>query len=98
MMLVSENYLYSKFSRDSFAKKAILDQSKLVTLIITTQSIIDYRASIFNLMTSFVQNDLFYEQLSFGVSLANILLFTLIAFRLFCKLRALEEYALSKRC
>jgi hypothetical protein len=98
MMLVSQNYLYRKFSNDPFARKLILDQSKLVTSVITTQSIADYRASIFNLMTSFVENDLFYERLSFGVSMANILVFTLIALRLFCKLRALEEYALEKRC
>lgn len=98
MMIVSQNYLYRKFSSDPFAKQTILDQSELVSSVVTSQSITDYRASIFNLMTSFVQNDAFYERLSFGVSLANILVFTLIFLMIFRKLRALEEYALSKRC
>jgi hypothetical protein len=60
MMLVSESYLYKKFSSDSFARKMIMDQAKLITPVITIQSITDYRASIFNLMTSFVQNGIYY--------------------------------------
>lgn len=41
-------------------KQNALDQSMNVIPIQTTQSTVDYRISIVNLMTSFVTDDIFY--------------------------------------
>lgn len=90
MMLVTDSYLYRQFGNDPFVKANVLDSAKQVIPVFAIQSITDYRISIFNLMNSFVQNDIYYEQLSFGISLANILLFVLIALRIFFKLRQIE--------
>jgi hypothetical protein len=94
MVLARDNYLYQKFSGDPFMRTTALDQAKLTTPVIYSQSVTDFRVSIFNLMTTFVQNDIYFEQLSFGISLANTLIFILIALRLFWKLRQIELYAL----
>jgi hypothetical protein len=97
-MLAADSYLYQKFSNDPFMQKTVLDDAKLLTPVITSQSITDYRLAIFNLMTSFVQDDLYYQQLALAVSLANLLIFLLPALRMLSRLRQAEEYALEKRC
>lgn len=95
--LVVNNYIYQAFKSDTFMRKIILDNNKLLVPVIS-QSTTDYRITLFNIMNNFVQNDLFYEQLAFGVGLANILVFIIFALRLFCRLRNIEETVLELRC
>lgn len=83
-------YLYKAFKNDPFIKQMALDNSKLINPIVGLQSITDYRIYLLNLMTNFVKDDAFYEKLSFGVGMVNILVFIVFAFRLFYKLRNIE--------
>lgn len=84
--LIANTYAYELLKDDAFMGKMILDHNKLLLPVIA-QSTTDYRISLFNIMSNFVQNDLYYEQLAFGIGLANILVFIIFALRLFCKLR-----------
>jgi hypothetical protein len=52
--------LYDIFKNDSFLKNMVLDNVKLVAPVIGLQSITDYRISLQNIMTTFVQNDIYY--------------------------------------
>lgn len=69
-MILSNANLYSKFRNDPFLKNAALDNYRLLPPVIV-QSALDYRNSILNLMSSFVEDDNSYDRLSLSVALAN---------------------------
>lgn len=85
--ILVNNYMYQAFKSDTFIRKIILDNTKLLIPVIA-QSTTDYRITLFNIMNNFVQNDLYYEKLAFGIGMANILVFAIFALRLFYRLRS----------
>lgn len=97
-MLTSNTYLYQQFQGDAFLRKSALDNMRAFFPTLYLGSLLDYRLSLTSLFSNYVQNDKFYDLLALGVSLANILLFLLVAIVLLFKFKAIEENMLELRC